>query len=130
MDEFMSILVKAVGIIIAATVTYVIVPAIQNWRSTKLDEKQRAQLKFWVDTGVLWAKQWLQSESGQFKKDEVMKFVLAKVAALNLPYSQDDIDKAVEAAYSAVKDVISAAAGEALTTSVEIGAISDAYAIS
>ena len=95
-----------------ALVTYVVVPAIKDWRSNKLDEKQRDQLTFWVETAVLWANQWLQSKSGEEKKAEVMKFVMQKVEELNLPFSQDDVDKAIEAIYNSVKDISNAAAGK------------------
>ena len=112
MENFIEIIVKCIGIIMLALVTYVVVPAIKDWRSNKLDEKQRDQLTFWVETAVLWAKQWLQSKSGEEKKAEVMKFVMQKVEELNLPFSQDDVDKDIEAIYNSVKDISNAAVGK------------------
>ena len=41
-----------------------------------------------------------------------MKFVMQKVEELNLPFSQDDVDKAIEAIYNSVKDISNAAAGK------------------
>lgn len=111
MEEFISIATKCIGVILMALCTYVVVPAIKDWRNSKLDEKQRDQLTFWVETGVLWAKQWLQSKTGQEKKAEVMKFVTEKVKELGLPFTQDDIDKAIEAIYNTVKDLTDAATG-------------------
>lgn len=112
MENVFDITIKCLGMILMALVTYIVVPAIKDWRNNKLDEKQRDQLTFWIETGVLWAKQWLQSKSGEEKKAEVMKFVMAKVHELNLPYTQDDVDKAIEAVYNAVKDVTDAASGQ------------------
>lgn len=111
MGEFLSIVINCVGIVAIALCTYVVIPAVKEWRATKLDEKQRAQLTFWVETGVLWAQQWLQSKTGQEKKAEVMKFVVKKAQELGLPFTQDDIDKAIEAIYNTVKDVTNAATG-------------------
>lgn len=112
MSEFIDVLFKGVGVIALAFVTYVIVPAIRDWRKNKLTASQQEQLSFWVDTGVRWAKQWLQSETGEVKKEQVMAFVKAKVKELGLPYSDEDIDKSVEAAYSAIKDVIEVTSGK------------------
>lgn len=119
MNEFLSIAIKCVGIIAVAQCTYVVVPAIKEWRATKLDEKHQVQLTFWVETAVLWAKQWLQSKSGEEKKAEVMKFVMGKIEELELPFSQDDVDKAIEAIYSTVKDMTDAAAGKDTTVTTE-----------
>ena len=112
MTEFLDILLKVVGMLLIAFTTYVAVPAIKDWRTSRLNEKQREDLSFWVKTGVLWAKQWLQTSSGQQKKLEVFLFVKQKVKELNLPYSDEDIDKAIEAFYSTVKDVVDAATGD------------------
>lgn len=112
MSNFIEILVNCIGIILLALCTYIIVPAIKDWRANKLDENQRDQLTFWVETAVLWAQQWLQSKSGEEKKAEVMKYVMAKVKELGLPFTEDDVDKAIEAIYNTVKDITDAATGK------------------
>lgn len=53
MGEFLSIAINCIGVVAIALCTYVVVPAVKEWRVTKIDEKQRAQLTFWVETGVL-----------------------------------------------------------------------------
>lgn len=111
MNEFIEILFNCIGVVLVALCTYVVVPAIKDWRANKLNESQRDQLTFWVETAVLWAKQWLQSKSGAEKKAEVMKYVMAKVVELGLPFTEDDVDKAIEAIYNTVKDVTDAATG-------------------
>lgn len=111
MNEVLSIVIKCVGVIALAVVTYVVVPAIKEWRNNKLTASQQNQLTFWVETGVLWAKQWLQSETGEQKKAQVMDWVRFKVSERNLPFSDEDIDKCIEAIYNTVKDVVDVTAG-------------------
>lgn len=111
MSNFIEICINCIGVVLVGLCTYVVVPAIKDWRNNKLNESQREQLTFWVETAVLWAKQWLQSKSGAEKKAEVMKYVMAKVDELGLPFTEDDVDKAIEAIYSTVKDVTDAATG-------------------
>lgn len=111
MNEVLSIVVKCVGVIAVALVTYVVVPAIKEWRSNKLTSSQQEQLTFWAGTGVLWAKQWLQSETGEQKKAQVMDWVRFKVNELGLPFSDEDIDKCIEAIYNTVKDVVDVTTG-------------------
>lgn len=45
-----------------------------------------------------------------------MKFVVEKAKELGLPFTQDDIDKAIEAIYNTVKDVTDTASGEESVT--------------
>ncbi len=111
MNEVLGIVIKCVGVVAVALVTYVVVPAIRDWRNNKLTASQQSQLKFWVETGVLWAKQWLQSEPGEQKKAQVMDWVRFKVDELGLPFSDEDIDKCIEAVYSTVKDVVDVTVG-------------------
>lgn len=111
MNEVLSIVIKCVGVIALAVVTYVVVPAIKEWRSNKLTASQQEQLTFWVETGVLWAKQWLQSETGEQKKAQVMDWVRFKVNELGLHFSDEDIDKCIEAIYNTVKDVVDVTVG-------------------
>lgn len=113
MNEVLSVVIKCVGVITVALVTYVVVPAIKDWRNSRLTASQQEQLTFWVETGVLWAKQWLQSETGETKKAYVMDWVKTKVNELNLPFADEDIDKCIEAIYSTVKDVTDATIGKA-----------------
>jgi len=115
LDEVLKIFVQCIGAVAIAIITYVVVPAIKNWKSTKLTESQQDQLTFWVTIGVQWAKQWMQTSTGQEKKAQVMSWVQEKVKELNLPFTNDDIDKAIEAIYGTVKDVTGAATDTAKT---------------
>lgn len=114
MNEVLSIVIKCVGVIAVAVITYVVVPAIKDWRSNKLTASQQEQLTFWVETGVLWAKQYLQSKPGEEKKAQVMTWVRAKIDELGLPFTDEDIDKCIEAVYNTVKDIADAAGGDVM----------------
>lgn len=102
--ETLDVLLRVIFYAMLAVLTYVVVPAIKTWRESKLTKDQRDTLDYWVTVGVRWAKQWLQTASGVEKKERVMQFVLRKVEELGLPYSRDDIDKAIEAVYESVKN--------------------------
>ena len=111
MDELIKIIIECIGVVMLGICTYIIVPTIKVWRQNHLTQSQREQLTFWTEMGVLWAKQWMQSATGEQKKAEVMTWLRAKMEELNLPFTDDDISKAIEAFYSTVKDVANAAAG-------------------
>lgn len=115
MDELIQIIVKCIGVVLLGVCTYVVVPAIREWRQNKLTASQREELTFWTEMGVLWAKQWMQSASGEQKKAEVMTWLRGKMDELELPFTDDDLSKAIEAFYSTVKDVTDAAAGTDVT---------------
>lgn len=102
--ETLDVMLRAIFYAMLAVLTYVIVPAIKTWHSSKLTKDQRDTLDYWVTVGVRWAKQWLQTASGAEKKEKVMQFVLIKVEELDLPYDRDDIDKAIEAIYESIKN--------------------------
>lgn len=102
--ETLDVLLRVVFYAMLAVLTYVIVPAIKTWRDSKLTKDQRDTLNYWVAVGVRWAKQWLQTATGEEKKEKVMQFVLEKVKELGLPYTKDDIDKAIEAVYESIKN--------------------------
>lgn len=102
--ETLDVLLRVVFYAMLIVLTYVIVPAIKTWRNAKLTKDQRDTLDYWVTVGVRWARQWLQTSSGVEKKERVMQFVLMKVEELGLPYTQDDIDKAIEAIYESIKN--------------------------
>lgn len=111
MNTVIEIVIKCAGIILLALCTYVVVPAIRDWRNNKLTASQKDQLTFWITVGVRWAKQWLYDSSNEDKKAAVMDYVRKKVQELGLPFSDEDIDKGIEAIYSTVKDAVDAAAG-------------------
>ena len=101
--ETLDIILRVVFYAMLAVLTYVVVPAIKTWRTSKISQEQRETLDYWVDVGVRWAKQWMQTATGEEKKEKVYDYVLSKVEELGLPYTKEDIDKAIEAVYESVK---------------------------
>lgn len=101
--ETLDIILRVVFYAMLAVLTYVVVPAIKTWRTSKISQEQRETLDYWVDVGVRWAKQWMQTATGEEKKEKVYEYVLSKVEELGLPYTKEDIDKAIEAVYESVK---------------------------
>ena len=94
--ETLDIILRVMFYALLAVLTYVIVPAIKTWRTAKLNQDQRETLDYWVDVGVRWAKQWLQTSTGEEKKEAVYEFILEKVTELGLPYTKADIHKPIQ----------------------------------
>ena len=87
-------------------ITGVIVPFVTaKWKIAKSEmskEKQETVL-YWTEVSVRWAKQWLQSETGEKKKEEVLRFVSGKLQELKIDVSADELDKIIESVYEQVK---------------------------
>ena len=90
----------------ALVITGVIVPCIKaiiaNEKAT-LDKKTQETIEYWTETGVRWAKQWLQSKSGEKKKEAVLEYLTAKFSELGIDVAEEDVDKLIEAIYEQVK---------------------------
>ena len=87
-------------------ITGILVPLIRSkWQESqsKLTKDQQDTIKYWTEVGVRWAKQWLQSETGEKRKAEVMMYVSDKLHELGIDVSAADLDKIVEAIYEQVK---------------------------
>lgn len=87
-------------------ITGVLVPLITTkWKLARADMSKSTQetIDYWVEVGVKWAKQWLQSETGEKKKAEVLEFVSAKLEELKIDVSASELDKIIEAIYEEVK---------------------------
>lgn len=92
--------------ICSLVITFVLVPLIQKLKkeaNEKLTKEQLYTIEYWTECGVRWAKQWLQSESGEKKKEEVMNFICSKMAELKIDISAEDLDKIIESVYEQVK---------------------------
>jgi hypothetical protein len=80
-----------------------ILPAVrQNLKSTTTDDEYQVLMQL-AETGVRWARQWMQTATGEEKKTEVSGYLQEKAAALGLIVGEDDIDKAIEAVYDKIK---------------------------
>lgn len=98
--------VEVVASICAVIVTGVFVPFVKsiiaNEKAT-LSKSTQDTIDYWVEVGVRWAKQWLQTETGEKKKEEVLKFVTEKMSELKISVSTDELSVIIEAVYEQVK---------------------------
>ena len=69
-------------------------------KSSAEDYKQLLEL---AEIGVRWAKQWMQTATGEDKKYEVAGYLRERAEALGLMIDETDIDKVIEAVYEKVK---------------------------
>lgn len=92
--------------ICSVVVTGVIVPLLNNLRKdikNKLTASEQQTIEYWTEAAVRWAKQWLQSESGETKKEEVMYYLTEKIDSLGIKIDAEDLDKLIESIYQQVK---------------------------
>ena len=101
MNTLVILTVIALIVIAAGAVIYT-APA-RALAKRQLSEEEYKQLNDITDTAVRWAKQWLDTATGEEKKEEVLRYLEEKTAELGLNITVEDIDKAIEAAYEKVK---------------------------
>lgn len=98
--------VEVIASICAIIVTGVFVPFVKsiiaNEKAT-LSKSTQDTIDYWVEVGVRWAKQWLQSETGEKKKAEVLQFVTDKMSELKISVTADELSVIIEAVYEQVK---------------------------
>ena len=70
---------------------------------TTLNEQDEKLVYEIVETSVRWARQWLQSETGEKKKEEVLKYVSERLNALGIEVDAEYLDKLIESVYDAIK---------------------------
>ena len=101
MNTLVILTVIALIVIAAGAVIYT-APA-RALAKRQLSEEEYKQLNDITETAVRWAKQWLDTATGEEKKEEVLRYLEEKTAELGLNITVEDIDKAIEAAYEKVK---------------------------
>ena len=92
--------------ICALVVTGIFVPCIKTLianEKQQIDKQTQDTIVYWTEVGVRWAKQWLHSETGEKKKEEVLNYVSTKLTELGISISEDDLDKLIECVYEQVK---------------------------
>lgn len=100
-NVILIITVIALVAIAAGTVIYT-APA-RALAKRQLSQEDYKQLLDTADTGVRWAKQWLNTKTGAEKKEEVLEYLERKTSELGLNVSAEDMDKALEATYERIK---------------------------
>ena len=101
MNTLVILTVIALTVIAAGAVIYT-APA-RALAKRQLSEEEYKQLNDITETAVRWAKQWLDTATGEEKKEEVLRYLEEKTAELGLNITVEDIDKAIEAAYEKIK---------------------------
>lgn len=87
-------------------ITGILIPLIRTLiqkGKNELSADTQASIHYWVEVGVRWAKQWMQTETGEKKKQEVLKFVSDKMDEMGIDVSEEELDKIIEAIYEQVK---------------------------
>lgn len=94
----------------ALVITGILIPLVKHFVTkakveidTTLSAEERQLVYNIVETGVRWARQWLQSKTGKKKKEEVLKFVSEQFEKLNIVVDPDYLDKLIESIYDEVK---------------------------
>lgn len=94
----------------ALVITGILIPLVKYFITkvkveidTSLTEQERQLVYDIVETSVRWARQWLQSESGEAKKQEVYKYVSEQLVKIGIDVDADYLDKLIEGVYDAIK---------------------------
>lgn len=75
----------------------------KNLLKKKTTKEEYETLLELAEIAVRWAKQWMQTASGEEKKEEVYRYLIERCRGLGLEFTEEDIDKAIEASYEAIK---------------------------
>lgn len=102
MDLGMIITIVALILILAAGIIYL--KPVREQAKASLGEEDYKTLMEVTEIAVRWARQWMQTATGEEKKEEVMIYVLKKADELGLVISEEDADKAIEAVYDRIKN--------------------------
>ena len=97
------LIVTVVALVVIAAGAVIYTAPARALAKRQLSEEEYKQLNDITDTAVRWAKQWLDTATGEEKKEEVLRYLEEKTAELGLNITVEDIDKAIEAAYEKVK---------------------------
>ena len=101
--DWTQVIISLCALVITGVIVACIKTIIANEKAT-LDKKTQETIEYWTETGVRWAKQWLQSESGEKKKEAVLEYLAVKFSELGLDVAEEDVDKLIEAIYEQVKE--------------------------
>ena len=97
------LIITVIALVVIAAAVVIYTAPVRALAKRQLSEADYKQLLDTADTAVRWAKQWLDTATGEEKKEEVLRYLEEKTSELGLNITADDIDKAIEAAYEKVK---------------------------
>ena len=101
--EHITLMITILLLIMVAVATILFATPMRNLLKKKATKEEYDTLLALAETSVRWAKQWMQTATGEEKKQEVYAYLLERCKALGLEFTAEDIDKAIEASYEAIK---------------------------
>lgn len=101
--EHITLMITILLLIMASVATILFATPMRNLLKKKTTKEEYDTLLALAEISVRWAKQWMQTAPGEEKKQEVYAYLLARCKALGLEFTEEDIDKAIEASYEAIK---------------------------
>lgn len=102
MDLGLIITLLAFAVIVAAAFFIYIKPVREAVEKNTKTEDYKALLEL-TETAVRFARQWMQTNTGDEKKEEVLRYLRKKIQALGLDVDEEDVDKAIEGVYDKIK---------------------------
>lgn len=101
--EQIILAVTIIFMILVAFVTVLFLSPLKGFLKKKTTKEEYETLLALAEISVRWAKQWMDTATGQEKKREVYGYLIERCKALGLEFTAEDIDKAIEASYEAIK---------------------------
>lgn len=101
--EHITLMITILLLIMVAVATILFATPMRSLLKKKTTKEEYDTLLALAEISVRWAKQWMQTATGEEKKQEVYAYLLERCKALGLNFTAEDIDKAIEASYEAIK---------------------------
>lgn len=120
--DFTELIIGICSLVITAVIIPLVRAAINKLKieaETKLSKEEREIIYEVAETAVRWAKQWLQSESGEMKKAQVMAFLITYLEKVGIKTDAEYLDKIVEGIYEQVKNEVTNETAGAIETTQE-----------
>lgn len=101
--ENLLLIITITLLIVVAVAAILFATPVKKLLQKKTTKEEYDTLLALAEISVRWAKQWMDTATGEEKKQEVYAYLLARCKALGLEFTEEDIDKAIEASYEAIK---------------------------
>lgn len=101
--ENITLIITILLLVAVAIAALLFTTPIKDLLKTKTTKEEYETLLELAEISVRWAKQWMQTATGEEKKQEVYGYLIERCKTLGLEFTEEDIDKAIEASYEAIK---------------------------
>lgn len=102
MENALMIITVILLVVIAVAAIAFVSPAKELLKKKTTKEEYDTLLEL-AEISVRWAKQWMSTSTGKEKKLEVYNYLIERCKELGISFTEEDIDKAIEASYEAIK---------------------------